>query len=462
MNKFSTLLNTIVESGLPGSNFGITEVGIKPIPPRNLKDLANYLIMIHQMIFAKNNGLQNYTKEKLRVKLIWNGKTIKYNPQKEIISSKNNKIILSNFLNFISQLFSDNKNESTLKEIKMFTNNKNNFDFFKIDRNFFINEVPKKIKIKIFIANTISKSKYKKPVFVEINPLSPIFSEAWDVRVLHELFHIVINPNTVSKFSNKSLGDFESPVGYSHDELLQELPALITDFHKNYFEKPIEIKKNRRYRLNQKPVNYAEVPPAIFPFFLNILRNTIIAKHLETLSEKDKEKFNKNPVANLKKINLGNKKVKFEDILRYFSNYPDFQRILIKLQKMLRSKKSKVEELNQIKNFKDEEEQYQIRGLRTKYNYGISQLKDNDNFSTFIYPSSFPPSKDDIEIYEPIDRILYSLIQKSHTFLRKKDEKVGESELKIVNFSNHVNDIVNKYNKLILPFGDMNKFELED
>jgi hypothetical protein len=129
---------------------------------------------------------------------------------------------------------------------------------------------------------------------------------------------------------------------------------------------------------------------------------------------------------------------------------------------MLRSKKSKVKELNQIKNFKDEEEEYQIRGLRTKYNYGISQLKDDDNFSTFIYPSSFPPSKDDIEMYEPIDRILYSLIQKSHTFLRKKDEKVGESELKIVNFSNHVNDIVNKYNKLVSPFGDMDKFELED
>jgi hypothetical protein len=461
MNKFSILLNTIVESGLIGSNFGITEFAIKPIAPRNLKDLANYLIMIHQLIYAQRNGLQNYTKEKLRVKLIWNGKTIKYDSQRKAIESNKNSIIFLNFLNFISQLFSDNKNENTLQKIKMFTNNKNNFNFFKLDNNFFINEITKKFKIKIFIANTISKSKYKKPVFVEINPLNKIFSDEWSARVLHELFHIVIDPNSVSKFSNRNYGDFQSPVGYSHDELLQEVPALITDFHKKYFEKPIQSKKDTRYKLNQKPIDYVEVSPTIFPFFLNILRNTIIANYLETLSKEEKKEFNKNPISNLKKIKLEDKKVKFEDILRHFSNYPDFQRILIKLQKMLRSKQNKVEELNQIKNFKDEEQEYDIRALRTKYNNGISKLKNDDNFSTFIFPGSLSLAEDDLQkyesIYEPIDRILYSLMQKSHTFLRKKDEKVGVSEIRITNFSNHINDIIKRYNKSISLFSDMTK-----
>jgi hypothetical protein len=267
-------------------------------------------------------------------------------------------------------------------------------------------------------------------------------------------------------------------VGYSHDELLQEIPALITDFHKKYFEKPLQSKKDTRYRLNQKPVDYSEVSPTIFPFFLNILRNTIIANHLETLNKKEKKKFNRNVIVNLKEIKPVEIKdepksdepkkieVKFEDILRHFSNYPDFQRILIKLQKILRSKQSKVEELNQIKNFKDEDEEYEIRALRTKYNSGISQLKNKDNFSTFIFPGSLSLADNDLQkyesIYEPIDRILYSLMQKSHTFLRKKNERVGESELKITNFSNHVNDTVRKYRKLISPLGNMAKFELED
>ena len=352
--KLFEYFSLLSESGLIGSNFPIQTFAIQPKYPHNLKDLANYIIMLYKILYSKNNGLQNYTNEKLKINFFWEGKRYIFKKQK----TKTNKAKFLNFLNFTNLLIkygtinnqnldSNNSNEpailkkniNSLKKANLFINNKNNNNFFNIDDDFFKNEIIKKFKIEILISNTNTK----KPVKISINPWNIATGSSWNINVLHDLFHVVINPSTVSKFNRGNLGSFSMPVGYTHEELLQELPALMTDINKSKFQN-LNINKNTREyknRYNQKPIDYVETPPVMFTFFLNILRNTIVFNHMKTLSSKELQKFQKNPGVASSNL-LKDTNVKFDDILEYFNDYPDFQKILINTRKMLINKKQKI------------------------------------------------------------------------------------------------------------------------
>jgi hypothetical protein len=467
--KLYDYFSLLSESGLLGSNFPIQTFTINPKYPHNLKDLANYIVMLYKILYGKNNGLQNYTNEKLKIDFFWEGK--KYISKKQKIKGNitaQNKTKFLNFLNLTNLLIkygtinnqniiiSDNPNEkkniNSLKKANLFINNKNNNEFFNIDDNFFRNEIIKKFKIEILISNTNTK----KPVKVSINPWNISASSSWGVNVLHDLFHIIINPSTVSKFNRGDLGSFLMPVGYTHEELLQEVPALMTDVHKKLFEKP-NTKHVSRY--NQKPIDYIDNPPVMFTFFMNILRNTIVFNYMKTLNKKELKQFQKNPGAAVSQLLSKDSIVKFDDVLEYFNEYPDFQKILKRTQSMLQNKKQKVEELNkQIKEYEkngDEDKEDEARTLKFKYNRYISDIDNNDNFITFKYIKS--PESD---YYEGIDRIIFSFMQRSHKFLTKTGQKVGESELKITNFSKYVDDCVMKYNKTVME--PLSFFQMEN
>lgn len=466
--KLYDYFSLLFESGLIGSNFPIQTFAIQPKYPHNLKDLANYIIMLYKILYSKNNGLQNYTNEKLKINFFWEGK--KYLPKKQ--KTKTNKAKFFNFLNITNllikygtinneNLISNNANEpiilkkniNSLKKANLFINNKKNNEFFNIDNDFFKNEIIKKFKIELLISNTETK----KPVKISFNPWNVSAGSSWSINVLHDLFHIVINSSTVSKFNRGELGSFLMPIGYTHEELLQELSALMTDVNKSLFDKPNVSKHVSRY--NQKPIDYVEVPPVMFSFFMNILRNTIVFNYMKTLSPKELKLFQKNPGKNVSPILSQNTNVKFEDILEYFNEYPDFQKILIKTRKMLINKKQKVKELEQqIKEYQknsDDDGEDRARTLKSKYNRVINNIDNNDNFTTFKYSNNLNP-----DYYEGIDRIIFSFMQKSHKFLTKKGQKIGESELNITNFSKHIDNCVMKYNKTTTE--PLNFFEMDN
>jgi hypothetical protein len=462
--KLYDYFSLLSESGLMGSNFPIQTFSIQPKYPHNLKDLANYIIMLYKILYGKNNGLQNYTNEKLKINFFWEGK--RYVLKKQNIkgnAAKQNKAKFLNFLNLTNLLIkygtlsnqniapsnnpNEKKNINSLKKANLFINNKNNNEFFNIDDEFFRNEIIKKFKIEILISNTDTK----KPVKVSINPWNISASSSWNINVLHDLFHIIINPSTVSKFNRGELGSFTMPIGYTHEELLQEISALMTDVNKTKFQN-LNINKNTKEyksRYNQKPIDYVETPPVMFTFFLNILRNTIVFNYMKTLSSKELQKFQKNPGAAVSQLLSKDSTVKFDDVLEYFNDYPDFQKILIKMRKMLINKKQKVAELNkQIKEYQeggDENKEDKARTLKFRYNRVISDIDNNDDFTTFKYIKN--PESD---YYEGIDRIIFSFMQKSSKFLTKKGQEVGASELKITNFSKYVDDCVMKYNKTVM------------
>jgi hypothetical protein len=379
--KFTKKLSIIIESGFLGSNLKFTDFNFNPKNPNNLKDLGNYIIMMYQILYAERNGLQKYTKQKLslEVALVDNKLTI--------------EPILNEFINLINLLL--NK-EIKLVEVKKQINQKNKFD---ISTDLFT-AMKKKFIIEFKIGSHM----------VGINPFN---NNNWIINVLHDPIHIVINPKTVSKFSNKNYGDFINPIGYSNKELLEEIPALITDVNiSNLNEFDIEEDDIKKIKDTGKIVNFPKNKPdsIMFTFFLNILRNTIIFNYLKSLDTKSVKEFLKNPKSINKEILNKQQKVKWDDIKSYFKKYPYFQNILDRTKNIL------------IKN--------KAKGI-TADEVLYDEKYFNNNF------------------YYNVDNIIYEFMQKSHRFLTKKNEKIGKDEGKLGDFLQHVKNCINNYNKTI-------------
>jgi hypothetical protein len=270
LKKFSALLTIVIESSYLGTNFKIKDFGIEPKVPKTLNDLANYVAMIYQILFAKNNGLQKYNKKlKLELKLLWT----------------DNSLLLNNISNLL-------KKKITLEEFnKNLRDNKKNFSI-NIGEDF-----KKFFAIEININNSFK---------MKINPWEIAKSGGdWQRTFIHDLLHVIINPETVAKFQQKEFGKFDEPTGYTHDELLEELFALVTD-HYN--------KKNLKL-INFRSEEEGAIPDEVgFPFFLNILRNVIIQKKLTP----EKEHL-----------------IQFNEIKEKFNKYPVFQKILQKVIKFI-------------------------------------------------------------------------------------------------------------------------------
>ena len=424
--KFTKKLSIIIESGFLGSNLKFTDFNFNPKNPNNLKDLGNYIIMIYQILYAERNGLQIYTKQKLNLQIAYDNELIK-------------EPILNEFIDKINSLLNKQIKPA---EAKKQINQKNKFDisdslFTKIKKDFII---------ELSIINTYINPKDEKSHIIKINPFD---NYDWIRNVLHEKIHIVINPKTVLKFSNKKFGGFDNPIGYSHKELLQEISALITDVNlSNFNEFNFEEDEIEKIKDTGKIVNFPENSPdsVTFPFFLHILRNTIVFNHLKTFDKKSVKRFFKN-VNTIDKeeiksddINIIDKKnelsedelnqlnyikikdsinkeilnkeqkVKWDDIKNYFKKYPYFQKILDRTKSIL------------IKN--------KIKGI-TSEEVSFNPKYFNNNFYSFI------------------DKIIFSFMQKSHTFLTKKNEKIGKDEGKLADFLQHVKNCINSYNKTI-------------
>ena len=86
MKKFSALLTIVIESSYLGTNFPKPEdFGIDPKVPETLYDVANYVEMIYQILFAKKNGLHKYNKG-LELEFLW--KNTKYINELEELEKK--------------------------------------------------------------------------------------------------------------------------------------------------------------------------------------------------------------------------------------------------------------------------------------------------------------------------------------------------------------------------------------
>lgn len=393
--KFTKKLSIIIESGFLGTNFTFKDFNFNPKNPNNLKDLGNYIIMIYQILYAERNGLQKYTKQKLNLNLDYKDNIKKFQFE------KNDLLKFYTFLRIIKKLI--NK-KIELKDINKIINQK---DKFNISDSLF-KQIKKNFIIEFSIVNINSKNKDS-----HIIKIDPFNNYDWIRNVLHDIIHIVINPKTVSKFSNKNFGDFDNPIGYSNKELLEEISALITDVNlSNLNEFDFEDEQIKKIKDTGKIINFAENPPnnIVFPFFLHILKNTIIFNYLKTIKRKEVQNFLKNPSAEIKKINFEDVQVKFEDIKEYFKKYPYFQNILDKTINILSKDKNS--------NFK------------TKiFNYNSKYLKNN--------------------FYSFIDNIIYRFMQKSNRFLTKKGQEVGKDESKLADFLQHVKNCINNYNKTI-------------
>ncbi len=337
--KFSKKLFLIAESGYLGTNFKVKDFGIEPKVPKTLYDVANYIEMIYQILFAEKNGLYKYNEKlKLELKPLWT----------------DNSLLLNNISNLL-------KNKITLKKFN--TNLRNNKEDFSvnIDENF-----KKNFAIEININDSFK---------MKINPWEIARSGGdWQRTFIHDLLHVIINPETVAKFQKAEFGKFDEPIGYTHNELLEELFALVTDHYNN---------KNLKL-INFRSEEEGAIPDEVdFPFFLNILRNVLIQEKLAP----EKEHI-----------------IPFNNIKEKFNNYPFFQKILQRVIKF-------------IPNYQN--------GIRYKPNYF------NNNY------------------YSNIDKKILKFTQASMNWGTKKGQKSGELEGKLTDFSNHISDTVDRYNKKI-------------
>lgn len=280
MKKFSVLLSTVVESSYLGTNLKIKDFGVEPKTPKTLYDVGNYIEMIYQILFAEKNGLHKYNEKlKLQFKLIKPQETVKQS-EKELLK------IISDLL----------ESKITLKKFnKNLRDNKESFSMG-VDEDF-----KKNFAIEIDINGSFK---------MKINPWEIANSGGdWQRTFIHDLLHVIINPETVAKFQKVQSGKFDEPTGYTHDELLEELFALVTDHYNN---KNLKLGKSIiNFRSNEEGATPDEIN---FPFFLNILRNVLIQK----------------------KFNLSDEHlIPFRDIKEKFSNYPFFQKILERVVKFI-------------------------------------------------------------------------------------------------------------------------------
>lgn len=492
--RYTEKLLYLLESGLPGTNTPVRYVGVQPKEPKNLKDLLLYLLFVKQVVHSPRGGLVTYSDGKASVRTAVETRVLNFSKLNSDTATTVKKVV--DFFN------SDGYDVATLSALQKEIKKLHVEEKFSLADYLTLKEQLIAHVVVTPTDNSVDYTDFKIKVY-------PVFGDDffdWTSGVTHDLLHYVTNPTTVTKFNVTRYGDFTSPVGYTPEELLEEVPALVTDFF--VYELKGVVKKGSKAG-TKKLVNFRNVhtSPASqsgsvsFPLFFNLLRHLALRKAVETFSPDEAEKLLRNPVATLRSLPLNPIKVTWSDVESAFANYPNFVRVLRTAKKVVRNKVQNVlndvlnvasEEMDVNKEYKklqaklkterslgkDTEEleddltqlDKQLERLRSKrqalysaystladvnnksqftgWYSGLTELLNNLKGNSYFYWS--PQTKEDT--YNIFDVVLYSALQVSSTFLQKRSvdgklEPLGYSEGKLNSFLNFVGSATVAYNR---------------